>query len=163
MESIRAGSAGALIAALLGVVLAGWAIHTGLQVRELRAEDHGRGDVVRAAEAEVIALISVNSKTTEADLEQLADGATGSFRSELEEQSKALRAALHGQQVTSTGGVASTGVVSWSPERARVIVAARGNVANKSAKGAQPRMYRLKVDLRNVEGRWLVSGLEFVA
>lgn len=151
------------MAALVALLLGGWGVHTGLQVRELRAEETGREDVVRAAEAEVVALISVSSKTTEADLEKLADGATGDFRAELTEQSQALRDALRGEQVTSTGAVASTGVVSWSPERARVIVAARGNVANKAARDARPRSYRLEVDLRNVDGRWLVSGLEFVA
>ena len=42
-------------------------------------------------------------------------------------------------------------------------VAARGTVRNKTSKKAQPRSYRLQVDLERVSGRWLVSGLEFVA
>lgn len=145
------------------LALAGWAVHSGLQVRQLRAEDSGRQEAARAAEAEVLGLISVSSATSEADIEELADGATASFRSELEQQSKALREALRGQRVTSTGSVASAGVVSWSPSRARVIVAAKGSVTNRAVKGAQPRSYRLQVDLRKVEDRWLVSGLEFVA
>ena len=176
MESTRAESPGAEVtgrravpavpvvaAALLLIALAAWATYSGLQLREARAEDQGRKDAARAAEAEVVGLISVSSATTEADIQRLADGATSSFRSELEQQSKALRDALQGQKVTSTGSVASTGVVSWSPSRAQVIVAAKGSVTNKAAEGAQPRTYRLQVSLRKIDDRWLVSGLEFVA
>lgn len=153
----------AVAAALLLVALAAWAAYSGLQLHDARAEDQGRKNAARAAEAEVVGLITVSSATTEDDLKRLADGATADFRSELEEQSKALREALQGQQVTSVGTVASAGVVSWSPSRAQVIVAAKGSVTNKAAKDAQPRSYRLQVDLRKIDERWLVSGLEFVA
>jgi Mce-associated membrane protein len=157
------GQTGVATAGLVTVAVAGWAVHSGLEVRELRAETTGRTAAVRAAESGVVGLISVSSATTEADIQQLADGATSSFRSQLKAESKALRNALHGQEVTSTGSVTSSGVVDYSPNRARVIVAAKGSVANKAVAGPQPRSYRLRVDLRKVDGHWLVSGLEFVA
>jgi Mce-associated membrane protein len=59
--------------------------------------------------------------------------------------------------------VVSTGVVKFEGGSATVIVAAVGTVKNKDATDAEPRNYRLRVDLRESHGRWLVSGLEFVA
>jgi hypothetical protein len=44
-----------------------------------------------------------------------------------------------------------------------VIVAAAGTVENSGTNAAEPRNYRLRVDLQKDGDRWLVSGLEFVA
>ena len=57
----------------------------------------------------------------------------------------------------------AAGVVKLADEQATVIVAAAGTVKNKSTKKAEPRNYRLQVDLQEVDERWLVSGLEFVS
>lgn len=149
-------------AAVVTLAAAGWAAREGLEVRRLHADDAGRAAAVHAAEQEVVGLVSVGSRTTQADLDRLADGATSDFRSELQQQSKALRAALAGEKVTSTGSIVSSGVTSYSAERARVIVAAKGTVENKSSDAA-PRSYRLRVDLSRVGGAWLVSDLEFVS
>ena len=66
-------------------------------------------------------------------------------------------------KVTATGKVLSTGVVKLEDGRATVIVAAAGTVENAKTTEAEPRNYRLRVDLQQDGDRWLVSGLEFVA
>ena len=48
-------------------------------------------------------------------------------------------------------------------DQATVILAADGTVANAKSTTPQKREYKVKVELRQVDGRWLVSGLEFVA
>lgn len=152
-------------AAIIGLVAAGalgLGTRSALELRDADAEQSGRDAAVAAASQQVVGLITVSDQTTQDDLDALREGATSDFAAELEEQSAALRKALQQQKVVSTGTVASAGVVSWSPEKARVIVAAVGEVKNAGSAGA-PRAYRLQVDLRNVEGRWLVSDMEFVA
>lgn len=157
MTNVRTMVIGLLAA---GAVASG--VHSGLALRSEHREERGRADAMAAASAEVTGLISVSQKTTAAEISRLKAGATASFASELEEQSVALRRALQAQKVTSTGSVASAGVVAWQPAKARVLVAAVGKVANKQSDRSTPRAYRLRVDLRHVEGRWLVSDMEFV-
>jgi Mce-associated membrane protein len=158
MTNVRTMVTGVLAA---GAVASG--VHSGLALGSAHREEAGRADAIAAASAEVTGLISVGQKTTAADIDRLKAGATASFASELVEQSVALRRALQAQKVTSTGSVASAGVVAWQPARARVLVAAVGNVANQQSDRSTPRAYRLRVDLRHVEGRWLVRDMEFVA
>lgn len=120
-------------------------------------------DAAAAARAEVEGLIDISSATSEDDLAVLLDGATASFRSELEAQADRLRKALAKNEVTATGEVVSTGVVKLEAGRATVIVAATGRVKNKRTAEGEPRNYRLRVDLQQDDDRWRVSGLEFVA
>lgn len=116
-----------------------------------------------AATTEVVGLIDISGSTSKADMDVLLDGATAGFRSELEAQADRLQKALADNAVTATGEAVSTGVVKLADDRATVIVAAVGTVQNKSTKKAEPRNYRLKVDLQKTNDTWLVSGLEFVA
>lgn len=116
-----------------------------------------------AAAAEVEGLIGISGSTSDEDLATLLDGATSDFRSELEAQADRLRETVVKHKVTATGDVVSTGVVTFDDGRATVIVAAVGTVKNKQSAGAEPRNYRLRVDLQKHDDRWLVSGLEFVA
>lgn len=118
---------------------------------------------VAAAITEVEGLIDISGSTSDADMARLLDGATAGFRSELEAQADRLREALTENAVKATGEAVSTGVAKLAGDRATVIVAAVGTVANKKTKDAEPRNYRLQVDLQEVDGTWLVSGLEFVA
>lgn len=161
-SSTREASRTALIGALAAGAAA-WSVHGALAVRADHRESAGRAAALAAASAEVTGLISVSQKTTAAEIDRLKAGATSAFASELGEQSVALRRALQAQKVTSTGRVASAGLVDWEPRRARVLVAAIGEVANLRSKTTTPRAYRLRVDLKQVSGRWLVSDMEFVA
>jgi Mce-associated membrane protein len=131
------------------------------QTERQRAADEK--EAVAAASAEIEDLIDISDSTSQQDVTKLLDGATAGFRNEFEAQATRLRKALRKNKVTATGEVISAGVVRLDDDHATVIVAAAGTVANKSATDAQPRNYRLRVDLQQVGDRWLVSGLEFVA
>lgn len=152
------GAAGLLAVALL--VFAGQ--------RALAWQDErGRVDDIAAASAaatsEVEGLIDISGSTSDADMKKLLAGATAEFRKELEAQADRLTKALADNQVQASGDAVSTGVVNLAGDRATVIVAAAGTVQNKQTKTAEPRNYRLSVDLQKHDGDWLVAGLEFVA
>ena len=135
----------------------------GLSWQDERQRATDEKDAAAAATAEVEGLIQVSGATSEQDLDKLLDGATAEFRTELEAQADRLRKALSKNKVTATGEVISTGLVKLEDGRATVIVAAAGTVENDQTAKAEPRNYRLRVDLQQDDDRWLVSGLEFVA
>lgn len=126
-----------------------------------RADDERAA--VAAATDEVVGLISISGTTSGEDLERLVEGATGSFRADLEEQGDRLKASLAKGKVAATGEVVSAGVAKIDQESATVVVAATGTVRNKGTAGPEPRHYRLLVELAKEGDQWLVSGLEFVA
>ena len=106
---------------------------------------------MKAAAEEVEALISVSADSSADDLDRLLDGATRSFRQDLQSQADTFRQALRSGGVTSTGEITSTGVVSLDDDRARVLVAAEGTVTNDRTDGAEPRQYRVRVDVERVD------------
>ena len=62
-----------------------------------------------------------------------------------------------------TSDVLAAGVVTISPEKARVLVSTSGTVRNTSTKGDEyAREMRLQLDLTKVKDTWLVSDLQFV-
>lgn len=145
------------------VALIGLTVERGLTWQEHRERAAAAHAATEAATSQVEKLITVSRSTAQDSIDALLDGATGDFRIEFEAQADSLRRALADSDVSTTGEVMSTGVVKASDDRATVLVAATGTVQNKQAEKPQPRNYRLSVDLEKVDGRWLVSGLEFVA
>ena len=156
--SWRTGLLALVVVALLAV-----AGQRGLSWQDERQRATDEKDAAAAATAEVEGLIEISGATSKKDLDKLLDGATAEFRAELEAQADRLRKALSKNKVTATGEVSSTGVVKLEDGRATVIVAAAGTVENDQTAEAEPRNYRLRVDLQQDDDRWLVSGLEFVA
>lgn len=157
----RTGAVVALLVLLL-LLAAGYGVR---EWRSLRTDDR-RQDAASAAgaaaRAEVTTLISLSAGSSKDDLARLLAGATRSFRSDLQAQVRTFTAALKQGGVTATGEVTSSGVVEADADRARVLVAAEGTVTNDRTDGAEPRQYRVRVDLERVDDRWLVSRLEFV-
>jgi Mce-associated membrane protein len=150
----------ATVVVLLALLALG--IWNAVEWRQATARVDDGAAAVAAAEAEVTALTSVSAQTRDADIEKLLAGATAGFRDEFEKQTDAFRKALASAKVTSTGRAVSAGLVDLDGDRARVLVAATGTVANDRTTRPEPRNYRLAVDMQKKADRWLVSGLEFV-
>lgn len=151
---------------LVALVIVGLLVVAGdraLSWHHQRQQVSDEKDAAAAAANEVERLITISASTSKDDIEKLLDGATADFRTELEDQADRLRKALTQNKVTATGEVVSAGVVELEDGRATVIIAAEGTVKNQQSKDAEPRSYRLRVDLQRYGDRWLVSGLEFVA
>lgn len=151
------------VVAVVVMALLGFAGERALTWRDVRDQISDEKAAAAAASAEVEGLIDISGSTSENDMARLLDGATADFRSELEGQADRLQKALADNKVKATGEVTSTGIVKFADDKATVIVAATGTVRNSSTNEAEPRSYRLRVDLLKGDGKWLVSGLEFVA
>lgn len=160
LPSLTPGLAATTVLVLALLALAGW---RGLAWQDARDRLSDEKAAAAAASAEVEGLIDISGATSDADMARLLDGATADFRSELEAQADRLQKALAANRVEASGEAVSAGVVELDGDKATVIVAATGTVRNKSTRAAEPRNYRLKVELVRSDGDWLVSGLEFVA
>ncbi|WP_183097320.1 hypothetical protein [Nocardioides pelophilus] len=150
----------------VGLVVLGllaFSVERGMSWREVRSNEADERAASAAAVTQVEQLVGISGSTADEDIERLLDGATGDFHAELESQIKRLQQVLADSKVKATGEAVSTGVVTLTDDKASVIVAASGTVQNKDTDKAEPRNYRLKVDLVKMDGRWLISGLEFVA
>lgn len=149
--------------AVVVVALLAVAAQQGWSWRQSSERSADERAAVAAATDEVVGLISISGKTSGEDLQRLVDGATGSFRADLEEQGDRLKTSLAKGKVAATGEVVSAGVAEIDDDTATVVVAAAGTVRNKGTAGPEPRNYRLLVELAKEGDQWLVSGLEFVA
>lgn len=158
------GKGAVLVLAVLVVTaltFVGFAQYRSLQDKE--DADTARRDALSAARSEVLALTTISSTTSAADIKRLLAGATPSFREKFQQQAKEFSSALKQAGVTSTGRIASAGVESSRDSKAVVLVAATGTVKNNRNKKAEPRNYRLRVSLEKSGDRWLVAGMDFVA
>jgi Mce-associated membrane protein len=90
-------------------------------------------------------------------------GATGGFAKQYAAGRRDLIASTEQSLSRSRGKVLRVGVTDLAADRATVLVAADAQVSNRATRGAtQPRLYRLRLTLDRVDGRWLTSDLQFV-
>ena len=153
-----------VVVLLLGAALGGalsWRTHGDRADAATRQERYG--DVLAAANAEVTAFVNLRYDQASASVDAVASGATGDFRDHYVRSAAQVIRVLQRQRSLMTGRVVWSGVTAVSPDRATVIAATTGTVANNRTEGsARPRDFRFRVSLVRVGGRWLTSDIEFV-
>ena len=153
-----------VVVLLLGAALGGalsWRTHGDRADAATRQERYG--DVLAAANAEVTAFVNLRYDQASASVDAVASGATGDFRDHYVRSAAQVIRVLQRQRSLMTGRVVWSGVTAVSPDRATVIAATTGTVANNRTEGsARPRDFRFRVSLVRVGDRWLTSDIEFV-
>lgn len=150
-----------LAVALAGLAWIGFDSYRSKDDAHRQAETYD--EVTQVASDKVLNLTNLRAGNAAQSREALMDGVTDDFRAEFSEQVEDFTSEVTREKVTSTGRVVSIAVDTLDDESASVLVAASGTVANRRARKPQERHYRLRVDLLEVDGRWLVNGLEFVS
>ena len=149
-----------LLLAVLGAALVGRA-HGDRADARVRQERYGA--VLAAADAEATAFVNLRHDKAAEGIRAVAAGATGDFKKHYVRASSRLAATMQRQRSTLNGHVVSSGITNVGPDRATVIVATSGTVANRRTGGKQvPRHFRLRLTLLHEGGRWLTSGISFV-
>jgi Mce-associated membrane protein len=149
-----------LLAAWLGAALA-WRTHGDRADAATRQERYG--DVLAAADAEVTAFVNMRYDRASESVDAVAAGATGAFRDHYVRSARQVIRVLERHRSAMTGRVVWSGVTAISPDRATVIAATSGTVANTRTEGtARPRDFRFRVSMVHERGRWLTSDIEFV-
>lgn len=127
------------------------------------AEQERYGDVLSAARQEVEAFINIDYRNAQDSIDAVARGATGDFADQYDTSAKEVVRVLRRDKSVMDGHVLWAGVVDLDSDRATVIAATTGTVANVSTHDRQvARQFRLKLDLVNVDGVWKTGNLEFV-
>ena len=144
------------LAALSVVVVFG-----ALAVRSDRARETQRQEYVDGAVAGALALIDVHSATVDENLATLQALSTGAFADELKSGESAFVASIRDFAVDSDGRVDTAALASESGNSGVVLIAASAQVGN-SAGESSARTYRLRVGVEDVDGRVLMSSVEFV-
>ncbi len=144
------------LAALSVVVVFG-----ALTVQSDRARETQRQEYVDGAVAGALALIDVHSATVDENLATLQALSTGAFADELKSGESAFVASIRDFAVDSDGRVDTAALASESGTSGVVLIAASAQVAN-SAGESSARTYRLRVGVAEVDGRVLMSSVEFV-
>ena len=150
-----------LLAAALVVVAVGVGF-LGYRVNQENTANRTSQDAVAAARQEALNFISIDYRNFDQDSKNVLSGATGDFKQQFSDQSKTLQNLVTANKAVSAGQVLQAGVVTSSPTSARVLVVADATVANTAAPSGQVRNYRLQMDLVQLDGQWLTSGIEFV-
>jgi len=151
----------ALVVALVVVAAAtGW---FGYRYSEHRTADRTRTEAVAAARQAMKNFMEVNPGSLDEDLQRVADGATGDFKSEFERDRPKLKKAYADKKIEAHGDVLAAAVDSKGSDgdSVRVLLVVDQNV--KSGSASQLRHYRIQLDMASENDRWLVSTLSFVS
>lgn len=158
-RSSRVLAAGLVAATVVTTALAGW---LGLLVYEQRATDQRQQDILAAARQSALNFTSLDYRHYPRDSKTVLDGATGEFKKQFAAQTEQLTKLVAKNRSVSEGQVLEAGITRSDERSARVLVVADSKVTNTAAPEGQARTYRLQLDLRYENGRWLTSGVEFV-
>jgi Mce-associated membrane protein len=153
------------ILAALGVVavlLAGFSGWYGLRLQQRYADDRRDQDIVAAARQSALNFTSLDYRHYAQDSKNVLSGATGDFKKQFTQQTAQLTQLVAANKSVSEGQILDAGIVRADDTSARVLVVADSKVTNTAAPNGEARTYRLQLDLRSVNGRWLTSDVEFV-
>lgn len=120
-------------------------------------------DITTVARQVVANLVTLRHGSADADVQRIRDGATGEFLNQIGDTTGGFAAVLKQGQVDSIGEADEVAILSSNDETATAIAAVTSQVKNSEAPEGQPRVYRMKLQLAHVGGRWLVSDVEFVS
>jgi Mce-associated membrane protein len=96
----------------------------------------------------------------DADFTRVANESTGTFKSEFVSSSAGVRELIIKAKAVSKAEIAAEGLVGASPKHASVVVAIDRTVTNTSAPKGQHDSFGLQIDLVQVRGHWLASGVK---
>ncbi|MGV9480854.1 hypothetical protein [Gordonia aichiensis] len=108
-------------------------------------------------------LVTLRHGSADADVDRVRSHATGDFKSQISDTTGSFSTILKQGQVDSEGKARQVAVVSADDNHATTIAAVTSTVKNSETPEGQQRVYRMKLDLEQHDGKWLVSNVEFVS
>ncbi len=166
-ERAPRASRGRMVAtAVLALVVVAAAVVLALftsRASALDSVDSARRDALAAAQEGAANFTTYDYRHLDADFGRVRQTATGEFRTEFDKQAKVLEQLIKQGKAVAKGKVLDAAVVSATAHDATVLVALDDTITNTSAPKGVVRHYRLQIDMSLVGGRWLVSGVQYVA
>lgn len=120
-------------------------------------------EIVETAQQVVKNMVTLRHDTADADVRRIEDSTTGDFQKQFTDATGSFATVLTQGEVDSTGEATDAALVSADDNKATVIAAVTSTVKNTEAPEGQQRVYRMKLTMENIKGRWLASNVEFVS
>ena len=140
-------------------VTAGW---LGVSTLHNKDEADQKAKALQSARQMGVNLLSLDAATAQRDLDRIVAGTTDELKNKLASQSNAFMQQITKFKAKSTVSDVDAALVTFDGDSAEAMVSLNGTVTNDKVKNGTPQGYRYQMDLRQVDGRWLVSGLEVV-
>lgn len=153
----------ALIAGTVGVLalasLAGW---LGYRTYESNRAEEQRNVFLQTARQGALNLTTIDWQNAEGDVQRILDSATGSFYDDFQQRAEPFVQVVKQAQSKSVGAVAEAGLESVGDSEAQALVAVTVQTTNAGAPEPQPRAWRMRISVQEIDGQAKVSNVEFV-
>jgi hypothetical protein len=116
-------------------------------------------DALQAARSGVVDMTSFDYLTLDDDIEQIKRVATGDLRTEAADQLDSRRQQITDSQATVNTEVVGAGVTRANATDATVVLVIQSTQKSTAGEQAQVVRYRIRVELKKEDGRWLLSGI----
>jgi Mce-associated membrane protein len=157
LRTVISALASIVIVALLAVT--GYMMWQHHNVNETRQREAA---YAAAARQDVINLMSIDYNKAKEDVQRIVDNATGTFKTDFQDQADTMIKAVQDSKVLVTTTVSAVAVQSMTNDSAVVLVAAKSEVTNATGANKEPRMWRLSVTMARDAGQIKLSKVEFV-
>lgn len=128
----------------------------------LTNQDAQRQAAISAATAVTRDLSSISASNAPQHMDSLTKQSTGEFHDQLGAYSAIFEKILQAGNVKSDATVTAAGIERMDEHDATVLVTVASLVSNSQMSAAQPRFYRLSVQLQHLGGMWLASKVDYV-
>lgn len=153
----------ALIAGLAGVLaLAGLVGWLGYRTYESHHAEEQRNVFLQVGRQGALNLTTINWESAEADVQRILDSATGTFYDDFQQRAEPFVQVVKQAQSKSVGTVSEAGIESAGDDEAQVLVAVTVQTTNAGAPEQQPRAWRMRISVQDIDGDAKVSNVEFV-
>ncbi|MGB3485673.1 MAG: tetratricopeptide repeat protein [Mycobacterium sp.] len=149
---------GVVVVVALGAAV-GW---LGYRAMDSRAAAEQRQVFLQVGRQAALNLTTIDSATVDADVQRILDSATDTFYDDFAARAQPFIDVVNQAQSKSVGEVTSAGLESDDPGGAQVLVAITVTTSNIGAPEQEPRAWRMRITVKQVEQDVKVSNVEFV-
>lgn len=154
------------MALLLGMVavvgvgaMASW---LGFRAYSLRQQHEQRETFIQVGRQAAVNLTTIDWQSVDSDIQRILDLSTGSFYDDFSKRAKPFSEIVKKVHSKSVGTVTEAGLESVSGNQAQVAVAMSVKSSSADAAEADPRPWRMRIDVEQVDGGVKVSNVVFV-
>ncbi|WP_068177808.1 hypothetical protein [Mycobacterium sp. UM_CSW] len=154
----------AAIAAVIGIIaFVGSSAYMVLQHRDTTRHQQREAAFVAGAKQGVLNMISLDFNKAKADVQRVIDGSTGEFQTDFQQRANDFISVVIQSKAVTEGTVHAAALESMNDNSAVVLVSATSQVTNSPpGKDEPPRIWRLRVTVADVGGKYKMSKVEYV-
>lgn len=152
----------ALVGVGLVVALAALTGWLGYNFYQVHHEQQRRAMFMDTAQQGATNLTSIDWEHAEDDVQRVLDTSTGKFYDDFEKRSKSFLEVVKQIKSKSVGTVTSSGLESYTDDKADVLVSVTVRSTNAGVPEQAPQVWRMVLTVQDIEGKAKVSNVEFI-